>query len=411
MSIQQEALAIVDAQSYRNPAQVYELMAKLRREQPVCWVEPEGHRPVWIVSKAEDIKFVESNTDLFHAAPRTQIQPIVNDEALDELDVGESGRGLPAMDGELHRKFRNVTRDWFMPRNLKGLEDMVAEAAKSYVDLMESQAPACDFATDVAFWYPLRVVLSLAGIPKEDDLKIITLTQALFGHEDDNIISDENLSQAEAIAKFFEYLAPLVEERKANPGTDLVSIIVNSEIDGEPMDLAGILWYLLIVVTAGHDTTSASLAGGLLALMEHPEQLQKLRDNPEHIPAAANEMIRWVAPVKHFGRTAVEDVEVGGQKIAKGESLMLLFASGARDESVFPDGDQFRIDRENNKHMAFGFGAHMCLGQHLAKMEIAAFLKELLPRLGSIELDGEPKYLASNIVSGLKNMPVKFKFK
>ena len=411
MSIQQEATSLALAKSYSNPAQVYEIMARLRKEQPVCWVEPEGYRPTWMISKAEDIRFVESNTDLFLAAPRTAMLPIKNEQDLDEFDFGETGRGLVAMDGDLHRKFRNVTREWFMPRNLKALEDMVAEAAKSYVDLMESQAPTCDFATDVAFWYPLRVVLSLAGIPKEDDLKVITLTQALFGHEDDNIISDENLTQAEAIMKFFEYLTPLIEERRANPGTDLVSVIVNSEIDGEPMDMAGILGYLLIVVTAGHDTTSASLAGGLLALMEHPEQLQKLRDNPDLIPAAANEMIRWVAPVKHFMRTAVEDVEVGGQKIAKGDNLMLLFASAARDESMFPDGDQFRIEREDNKHLAFGFGAHMCLGQHLAKMEIAAYLRELLPRLESIELDGEPKYLESNFVSGLKNMPVKFKFK
>ena len=315
------------------------------------------------------------------------------------------------MDGEMHRKYRAVTRDWFMPRNLQGLKDMVSETAKSYVDLMESKAPACDFATDVAFWYPLRVVLSLAGIPKEDDVKIVTLTQQLFGFNDDNLLSDEKLTQAEAITRFFEYLAPLVEERRNNPGNDLVSVIVNSEIDGEPMDMAAILGYLLIVVTAGHDTTSASLAGGLLALMDNPDQLKKLRDNPDLIPEAANEMIRWVAPVKHFARTATQDIEIGGKKIAKGETLTLMFASATRDEDVFPDGDKFIVDRKNNKHMAFGFGAHMCLGQHLAKMEVAAYLEALLPRLESVELNGEPKYLASNFVSGLKNLPVKFKFK
>lgn len=411
MSIQQEAESLVEGKSYSNPARVHEIMAKLRREQPVCWIEPEGYRPLWLISKAEDIKFIESNTDLFLAAPRTSILSKENEKAIEEFALGETGGGLSTMDGDLHRKYRNVTRDWFMPRNLRGLEDMVAETAKTYVDLMESQAPACDFAADVAFWYPLRVILSLAGIPKEDDHKIITMTQQFFGYEDDGILSDKHLTQAEALAQFFSYLEPLADERKANPGTDLISVIVNSEIDGQPMDMAGILGYLLIVVTAGHDTTSASLAGGLLALMEHPEQLQKLRDNPELIPAAANEMIRWVAPVKHFARTTVEDVEIGGQKIAKGESLMLLFASGARDESVFPDGDQFLVDRENNKHLAFGFGAHICLGQHLAKMEIAAYLKELLPRLESIELDGEPKYMPSNLVSGLTNLPVKFKFK
>lgn len=411
MSIQQEAEALVDAQLYSNPDKVYELMAKVRKEKPVCWVEPDGYRPMWLISKAEDIRFVETSNDLFLAAPRTTIIPVENEADLEEFDFGETGRGLVSMDGELHRKFRNVTRDWFMPRNLKNLDQLMAETAKAYVDLMESKAPSCDFATDVAFWYPLRVVLSLAGIPEEDDLKVITMTQQLFGFEDDNILADENLTQAEALTQFFEYLAPLIEDRKVNPGNDLFSVIVNSEIDGEPMDLAGILGYLIIVVTAGHDTTSASLAGGLLALMQHPEQLQKLRDDPELIPAAANEIIRWVAPVKHFARTAVEDVEVGGQKIAKGDSLMLMFSSAARDEDMFADADQFRVDRENNKHLALGYGAHMCLGQHLAKMELAAYLKELLPRLESVELDGEPQYLASNFVSGLKNLPIKFKFK
>jgi len=288
---------------------------------------------------------------------------------------------------------------------------MVAEAAKAYVDLMERQAPACDFATDVAFWYPLRVILGLADIPKEDDVKIITLTQQLFGYDDDNLLSDEKLTQAEALTRFYEYLSPLIEERKANPGSDLVSLIVNAEIDGEPMDLVSILGYLLIVVTAGHDTTSASLAGGLLALVEHPQQMQKLREKPDLIPAAANEMIRWVSPVKHFARTAVEDVEIGGQRIARGDTVMLLFASGARDETVIPDADQFQIERENSKHVAFGYGPHMCLGQHLAKMEIAAYLKELLPRLEMLELAGEPRYLASNLVSGLKNLPVRFRFR
>lgn len=411
MSIQQEASALADAKIYSNPVEVFDLMKKVRNEEPVCWVEPDGYRPMWLITKADHIRYIESNPDLFLAAPRSTILPIKNEEELAEFDFGDTGQSLISMDGEMHRKYRAVTRDWFMPRNLQGLKDMVSETAKSYVDLMESKAPACDFATDVAFWYPLRVVLSLAGIPKEDDVKIVTLTQQLFGFNDDNLLSDEKLTQAEAITRFFEYLAPLVEERRNNPGNDLVSVIVNSEIDGEPMDMAAILGYLLIVVTAGHDTTSASLAGGLLALMDNPDQLKKLRDNPDLIPEAANEMIRWVAPVKHFARTATQDIEIGGKKIAKGETLTLMFASATRDEDVFPDGDKFIVDRKNNKHMAFGFGAHMCLGQHLAKMEVAAYLEALLPRLESVELNGEPKYLASNFVSGLKNLPVKFKFK
>lgn len=411
MSLQKQAAALVDAQSYANPEQVHELMAKLRKEQPVCWIEPDGYKPMWLVTRDEDIKFIENNTELFLAAPRTTILSVEQEADLEKFEFGETGRGLVSMDGELHRKYRHVTQQWFMPRHLKGLEKTVEETAKKYVDLLESKTPACDFASDVAFWYPLRVVLSLAGIPEEDDLKIVTLTQQLFGHEDDDLLSEEKLTQAEVLTRFFEYFGPLIEERRTNPVDDLVSVIVNSEIDGQPMDMPGILAYLLIMVTAGHDTTSASLAGGLLALMEHPNQLQKLRDNPELIPDAANEMIRWVSPVKHFARTATEDVEVGGQKISRGDTVVLLFASGSRDESVFPDGDQFRVDREDNRHMAFGYGVHLCLGKHLARMEVAAFFRELLPRLESVKLNGEPKYLASNHVSGLKSLPIKFKLR
>jgi cytochrome P450 len=165
-----------------------------------------------------------------------------------------------------------------------------------------------------------------------------------------------------------------------------------------------------VICTAGHDTTSYSTAGGLHALIQHPEQLEMLKDNPELIAGAVEEMIRWVSPVKHFGRTAAEDVDLGGQKIAKGESVMLLFASGARDESSMEHPEKFDITRNNSRNMAFGFGAHSCLGRYLAKLEMEAFFSELLPRLKSVELNGEPSYMASNMVTGPKTMPIHFEF-
>lgn len=408
MSIQQEAAAIVDPQTYADPQRLYELMAKVRREQPVCKAEPEGYRPVWLVSKYKDIEFIEGKPELFLAGPRNVIFTIEMDK---EVEAAGVARGLTSMDGDIHRKYRQLAQAWFMPRNLKKLEGIVADTAKRYVDLMENNAPSCDFATDVAFWYPLRVVLGLAGVPEEADEVIVKLTQAFFGGNDEGLLSDEQLSMTDVLTRFNELLVPLIEDRRANPTDDLISAIVNSDIDGKPVSTEELIGYLTIVVTAGHDTTSASLAGGLLALMENPDQMQKLRDNPELIPAAVEEIFRWVSPVKHFGRTAVEDVEVGGQLIPKGDSLMLLFASGCRDEDVVSDPDTFSVERERNKHMAFGFGPHMCMGRYLAKMELEAYLRELLPRLDSVELNGEPKYLASNLVSGLKSLPIKFSFK
>lgn len=408
MSIEQEASVLLDPLTYTNPKQVYEIMAKLRREKPVCKVVLEGYSPVWLVSKFDDIEFVEGNPEVFRSAPLPVVRTIAEDEV---HDTTGSGTSIVEMDGDKHRKYRQIAQSWFMPRNLRTLDGLMEDTAKRYVDLLESQAPACDFASDVAFWYPLRVVMTLAGVPQEADEIIVKLTQNLFAPQDGEVLSGEAMSNAEATQRIFELLMPLVEDRRVNPGDDLVSVIVNAEIDGKPLELPDILSYLLIVVTAGHDTTSASLAGGMLALIENPDQLQKLKDNLELIPDAVEEIIRWVAPVKHFARTAAEDMEVGGVNIPKGDRVMLLYPSACRDESKFPDGNEFKIDRKPNKHFAFGFGPHMCMGRYLAKMELEAYLKELLPRLDTIELNGEPKYLGSSLVSGLKSLPVKFSFK
>lgn len=410
MSIEQEASVLLDPLTYTEPKRVYEIMAKLRHEKPICRVEKEGIAPVWLVSKFEDIEFIEGKPEVFHSGPRIVVRTIAEDE--EHASTG-SGQSLVEMDGEHHRKYRQIAQSWFMPRNLKALDETIKGAAKRYVDLMERQASACDFASDVAFWYPLRVVLGLAGVPEEADELIVKLTQNLFAPQDGDVLSGEAMSNADATKQMFELMMPLVEDRKANPQDDLISVIVNAEIDGEPISLPDILSYLLIVTTAGHDTTSASLAGGMLALLENPDQLQRLKENPELIPTAVDEIIRWVAPVKHFARTAMEDTEVAGETIPKGDSVMLLFPSACRDESKFPDndGDTFKIDRKPNKHLAFGFGPHMCMGRYLAKMELEAYLKELLPRLDTIELNGDPKYLGSSLVSGLKSLPVKFSFK
>lgn len=408
MSIAVEAEAIINPQSYAKPDSVYTLLAKIRSEQPICKVELEGYPALWLITKNEDIEYIEGKPELFLAGPRTVAHDLETMKAVDEQ---VASKGLVGMDGEEHRKYRQLAQAWFMPRNLKTLQSAIDDMAKRYVDLLEEKAPQCDFATDVAFWYPLRVILSLAGLPEENDETVIKLTQQIFGVSDDDLMAEERLPLMEVIGQFYELLGPIVAERQANPSDDLISALVHSEIDGKPVGMEEILSYILIVMTAGHDTTSASLAGGLLALMEHPEQMQKLKDNPALIPSAVEEILRWVAPVKHFVRTTAEEVQVGGQTIAKGEDLLLHFSSACRDESVFADADQFRIDRKPNKHMAFGFGPHMCLGKYLAKMELEAYLKELLPRLDSVELDGEPKYLISNFVSGIKNMPIKFSFK
>lgn len=404
MSIQQAAAELTNPLAYASPSQLHDLMARLRKEKPVCHVSPEGYDPVWLVTRADDIRYVEKNPQLFLAGPRTTIGPRSEDNQVDA--VGE-GATLVQMDGDTHHKHRQITQAWFMPKQLKLIEGFVADCAKNFVDLMESKAPACDFAADVAYWYPMRVIMTLFGVPEKDDKLIVDLSQQLLGYADEDV---EGNSGMQAILKFYEYFAPIIERCRANPDDSLASVIANAEIDGEQISMESVLGYYLIICTAGHDTTSYSTAGGLHALIQHPQQLQMLKENPDLIPSAVEEMIRWVSPVKHFARTAAEDVEVGGQKIAKGESLMLLFESGARDENNMDSPEKFDITRKNERNIAFGFGAHSCLGRYLAKMEMEAFFRELLPRLKSIELDGELKYMASNMVTGPKEMPVRFEF-
>jgi cytochrome P450 len=248
------------------------------------------------------------------------------------------------------------------------------------------------------------------GVPEQDEAELLRMTQVLFGaHDldfgDSNLTPEQRLVQV--VTELNTYFGAMAQDRRRNPRNDIATILANATIDGAPLDPMNLLSYFIIVATAGHDTTSATIAGGLKALMENPEQLQRLRNEPALMPKAVAEMLRWVAPVKHFVRTAVQDVEIGGQPIQTNDAVMLLFASACRDEAVFPDGDRFRIDREPNLHLAFGYGPHVCLGMHLARLEIAAFFQALLPRLRHIEPGGKAEYTESIFVSGLKRLPVR----
>ena len=210
------------------------------------------------------------------------------------------------------------------------------------------------------------------------------------------------------ITDFFEYFRALSEARRANPTDDLASLIANSQIDGQPISDFEAMSYYIIVATAGHDTTSSSTAGALWALCDNPGEFAKLKANPSLIPGLVDESIRWTTPVKTFMRTVTADTEMAGRQLKKNDWLMLCYASGNRDEAVFEAPDAFRVDRTSNKHLAFGYGAHLCLGQHLAKMEMRILWEELIPRLKSVELAGEPALSQAVFVNGPKRLPIRF---
>jgi cytochrome P450 len=265
----------------------------------------------------------------------------------------------------------------------------------------------------VAIWYPLRVIMNILGVPEEDEALMLKLTQELFGSTDPDVQRSFEPEDFLGVVQDFEaYFAELTRARRANPTNDVASVIANAVFDGEPMPEHDANGYYMIVATAGHDTTSASTAGGLLALMQNPEQMEKLRADPEGMmPTAIDEMIRWVSPVRHFMRTATEDYEIRGKTIKAGESAILWYPSANRDEDIFEAPFEFRVDRSDAKQLAFGFGAHVCLGQHLARMEMSSLFRELLNRVESFELAGEPKYTQATFVGGLKSLPIRFKLK
>jgi cytochrome P450 len=260
----------------------------------------------------------------------------------------------------------------------------------------------------IAVYYPLHVIMSIMGVPETDEPRMLKLTQELFGGTDPDMQRPDASETSNAIFDFFQYFQSITAARRANPGEDLASVIANGKVNGCPLGDIETASYYIIVATAGHDTTSSTIAGGLQALIANPDQMKRLKENPALLNSAVEEMIRWVTPVQHFMRTATEDYVLRGKQIKAGQALSLLYLSGNRDDDVFPDPFSFKIDRDPNRHVAFGYGAHVCLGQHLAKMEIKAFFTELLKRLDHIEQVGEGKRVQSVFVSGLKTLPVRY---
>ena len=313
------------------------------------------------------------------------------------------------MDDPQHRVVRAIGADWFRPRAMRGLSARVDELAARYVDKMSAVGGECDFVQEVAVNYPLYVILSLLGLHESDFPRMPRLTQELFGSDDDEFKrGTTSQEQMAALLDMFEYFNALTTTRREHPTEDLASAIANARVDGAPLGDVDTVSYYAIIATAGHDTTSATISGGLLALIEHPDQRERLRGNRSLITLATEEMIRWVTPVKAFMRTATEDATVRGVPIAAGESLLLSYVSGNRDEEVFDEPFRFDVGREPNKHVAFGYGVHFCLGAALARMEVNSFFTELLPRLKSVELTGAPQYVATTFVGGLKHLPIRY---
>ncbi|MCB2073743.1 MAG: cytochrome P450 [Novosphingobium sp.] len=408
---------VVDPRAYADGS-IYDAYRWLRANDPMGLVEAPGYDPFRVVTRHADVMEISRQNDLFHNGPQAVLNTQVGIRKSLELTGGKPlVNSLVQMDPPEHGKYRGLTSAWFQPGNLKRLEGRIRELARRSVDRMAQSGGRCDFVNEIALHYPLLVIMEILGLPEEDEPLMLKLTQEMFGATDPELnqrssslnIKDETQQlDMTSLWTMMAYFNKLTEERRANPTDDLASVIANAEIDGEPLDAMATMGYYVITATAGHDTTSSSTGGALWALAENPEEFRKLRADVSLIPSMIDEAIRWTTPVKHFMRRATRDTEVGGHAIAEDEWLMLCYASANRDEAAFDEPDSFRIDRKPNRHIAFGYGGHLCLGQYLAKIEMRILFEELLPRLESVELDGEPAMSQALFVNGPKRLPIRF---
>jgi cytochrome P450 len=406
LTVEEAGRVFADYDAYTDEGYFHRACALLRREAPITLVEADGFPPFYALTRHADVMEAERRPEVF----RNTSQPVLTEvERAKMMSQAGDLATLVHLDDPEHRKYRALTADWFQPSSLARLEGRVAELARRAVDRMAELGGECDFAVDIATPMPLEVILSILGLPEADYPRMLQLTRELFQGADPEYQRGSTFEEFMTVMyDFFKYFGGLVDERRARPTDDLASLIANAMVDGEPILPFQQISYYVIIATAGHDTTSFTMSGGLQALLENPDQLEQLREDPSLIPTATDEMIRWVSPVRHFLRHAVAPAEISGQRFEVGDKLLLSYWSANRDEEVFEDPFRFDAGRKPNRHLAFGFGAHYCLGAALAKMEIRALFAELIPRLRSIEPAGPAELSRSIFVGGHKHLPIRY---
>jgi cytochrome P450 len=394
----------------------------LRANQPLGRAAPEGFDPFWVVTRHADVLEISRQHHLFHNGDRPHtLVPRASDEMARALAAGSPHpiRTLVHMDEPDHTKYRRVTQAWFTRERIKSLEQRIRAIARASIARMAERGPACDFVRDVAIHYPLHVLMQVLGVPEEDEPRMLRLTQELFAGEDEDFGHGGDVGSDAArhtrrllrlLDEFQAYFVPLMQSRRDHPQDDLASIIANAKVDGESINYFEAVSYYVIVAAAGHDTTSSSISGGLLALCQNPDALRQMKDDPGLIPKMVEEAVRWTTPVHHVMRAATADTELRGRRIAKGDWLMLSLLSANRDEAVFDQPDRFMPDRNPARSAVFGQGVHVCLGQHLARLEMQIFFEELLGRLAFVELAGTPRRSASIFIGGPKSLPIRYRF-
>ena len=408
--IHDAARFVISPDGHADDATLQAAFKLLRAEAPVLWVDTPGMRPFWLLSRYNDIAMVERRGAPFTAAPRTFLTSRKTEDRLERM-LGQPYviRGLLQMDEPEHAAYRAVAQPSLTPAALTAMEPWLDEWAGEIVNRIAGRTDPFDFAQDIAVPFSIRGIMRLLGLPEADDALILKLSWGLTGPEDPvrRLADHPTTAICRAGFGFRDYFDPVATDRRAGPRHDLSSVIATARVQGEAMPDYERFSYYAMIATGGHDTIAFALSGGMHALVEHREQLERLRADPSLIDTAIEEMLRWTTPGRHIVRNATEDVELGGQTIRAGEAVALFFNSANRDETVYEGADQFRIDRRPNPHLAFGVGRHHCIGAHMARLEMRALLKALLPRLEQVELAAPPRRTCSTMVSGISSLSIR----
>ncbi len=393
----------------------------LRREAPVHWNPgTEVQNGFWSITKYEDLLFVSRHPELFISS-KGIAGPGIRPEAMEQFlasgqQPGTGNVSIITMDPPRHVKMRRLVNKGFTPRAVNAMEPEIRRLTNEILDNIAGK-DSCDFVLDVSSQLPLAVICGMMGIAREHWPLMFELTNKVLGSGDPEYQSDVpeeergsgSAARATAmagVARMMGYFRETMEERRAHPGQDLVSILLESEVDGERLSEGDILAFCFLLLLAGNETTRNGISGGLLALCEHPDQKKLLLDDMSQIEPAIEEILRWSSPVMHMAREATADVEIRGEHIRAGDKVIMWYPSANRDEDIFADPFRFDIHRTPNDHLAFGIGEHFCLGSGFARKEIRVMFEELFRRFPKIELNGEPERLRSTFIGGIKHLPV-----
>lgn len=404
-----DTIDIISPEHYQKNGYPHAEWTYLRKHKPVFRVEHPRCDPFWAITKAADIMEISKQPRLWLNGPRLMVFVLApGEEALppEALPL----KHLLNMDPPEHGDYRSILSRYFTPRSVRALEGEVAKITREVLDEVMDRKE-CDFVTEISSKVPVAVIAEMLGVPREDWPRMFRWTNEIIGGGDPEFQRGDNPTEtfAQARMEVFQYFTDLVSRRQKSPTNDVTSIIANAKVNGAALPTLELLSYLLVLVVAGNETTRNATTGGLLALIEHPDQFKRLKSDPGIIKTAVEEIVRWTSPVIQFARTATQDTVVRGQPIRAGESVCLFYPSANRDEDVFDEPFKFDIGRDPNPHLAFGIGEHFCLGSNLARLELEVIFRELAKRLDYAELAGPVERLRSSFVGGIKHMPIRYK--